>query len=95
MNKQTLLPGQYMKVTSVLQFISKWFPTQILKIKDLERHIGELNVYFSTADLQSAIPTTVFKEMEYDCITHIISTDMISIPTKFQFAFVLLYSVYV
>ena len=61
MNKQTLLPGQYMKVTSVLQFISKWFPTQILKIKDLERHIGELNVYFSTADLQSAIPTTVLR----------------------------------
>ena len=75
MNKQTLLPGQYMKVTSVLQFISKWLPTQILKIKDLERHIGELNVYFSTADLQSAIPTTVFEEMEYDCITHIISTE--------------------
>ena len=82
MNKQTLLPGQYMKVISVLQFISKWFPTQILKIKDLERHIGELDVYFSTADLQSAIPTTIFKEMEMDCITHIISTEYFTLKAS-------------
>jgi hypothetical protein len=82
MNKQTLLPGQYMKVTSVLQFISKWFPTQILKIKDLERHIGEYDVYFSTADLKSAIPTTVFQEMEMDCITHIISTEYFTLKNS-------------
>jgi hypothetical protein len=82
MNKQTLLPGQYMKVTSVLQFISKWFPTQILKIKDLERHIGELDVYFSTADLKSVISTTVFQEMELDCITHIISTEYFTLKNS-------------
>ena len=82
MNKQTLLPGKYMKVTSVLQFISKWFPTQILKIKDLERHIGELDVYFSTADLKSVISTTVFQEMEMDCITHIISTEYFTLKNS-------------
>ena len=82
MNKQTLLPGQYMKVTSVLQFISKWFPTQILKIQDLKKHIGEYDVYFSTADLQSAIPTTVFEEMEMDCITHIISTEYFTLKAS-------------
>ena len=82
MNNQTLLPGHYMKVTSVLQFISKHFPTQILKIQDLERHIGELDVYFSIVDLQSAIPTTVFQEMEYDCVTHIISTEYFTLNTS-------------
>jgi hypothetical protein len=82
MNKQTLLPGQYMKVTSVLQFISKWFPTQILKIKDLERHIGEYDVYFSTADLKSVMGEDRFKEMECDCVTHIISTEYFTLKTS-------------
>ena len=72
MNKQTLLPGQYMKTTSVLRFISKWFPTQILKIQDLKKHLGEYDVYFSTADLKSVMGEDRFKEMECDCITYII-----------------------
>jgi hypothetical protein len=79
MNKQTLLPGQYMKTTSVLQFISKWFPTQILKIQDLKKHEGEFDVYFSTADLQSVISIDIFREMECDCVTHIISKEQFSI----------------
>jgi len=72
MNKQTLLPGQYMKTTSVLQFISKWFPTQILKIQDLKKHLGEYDVYFSTADLKSVMGEDRFKEMECDCVTYMI-----------------------
>jgi len=82
MNKQTLLPGQYMKTTSVLQFISKWFPTQILKIQDLEKHIGELDVYFSTADLKSVMGEDRFKEMECDCVTHIISTEYFTLKAS-------------
>lgn len=82
MNKQTLLPGQYMKTTSVLQFISKWFPTQILKIQDLKKHLGEYDVYFSTADLKSVMGEDIFKEMEYDCVTHIISTEYFTLKTS-------------
>ena len=82
MNKQTLLPGQYMKTTSVLQFISKWFPTQILKIQDLKKHLGEYDVYFSTADLKSVMSEDIFKEMEMDCITHIISTEYFTLKAS-------------
>jgi hypothetical protein len=82
MNKQTLSPGQYMKTSSVHQFISKWFPSQILKIKDLKKHIGEFDVYFSTADLRSVISADVFREMECDCVTHIISTEYFTLKTS-------------
>ena len=82
MNKQTLSPGQYMKTTSVLRFISKWFPSQILKIKDLKKHEGEYDVYFSTADLKSVMSEDIFTEMEMDCVTHIISTEYFTLKAS-------------
>ncbi len=66
-----LQPGNYMKTTAVLRFLSH-FPIQCMKANQLTKHIGEYNVYFNTADLQEIMSADVFKEMECECVTHMI-----------------------
>lgn len=70
-----LKPGHYMKTTSVLRFVSKWFPSQILNVKVLEKHRGEYDVYFKTEDLKFTLSNDIFREMECDVTTHVILSD--------------------
>jgi hypothetical protein len=76
MSKSTpfLQPGNYMKTTSVLNFLNH-FPTECMKANKLPKHTGEYDVYFSTADLKAIINKDVFNEMECECITHMILTE--------------------
>ncbi len=73
MTKSTpfLQPGNYMKTASVLNFLSH-FPIQRMKANQLPKHIGEYDVYFNTADLQTVMSADIFKEMECECVTHMI-----------------------
>jgi hypothetical protein len=69
----SLKPGCYMKTTSVLRFLAKFNPIQEMEANKLTKHIGEYDVYFSTSDLKSIMPQSLFHECECECITHIIN----------------------
>ena len=73
MNKSInhLQPGNYMKTTAVLRFLSH-FPIHCMKVNKLTKHIGEYDVYFNTSDLQSVMDKNLFNEMECECVTHMI-----------------------
>jgi hypothetical protein len=73
MTKSTpfLQPGNYMKTSSVLNFLSH-FPIECMKANQLPKHTGEYNVYFNTEDLKAIMHKDIFKEMECECITHMI-----------------------
>lgn len=66
-----LKPGNYMKVTSVRIFLGS-MPIHLMRANQLKTHKGECNVYFSTEDLKTIMSESVFREMECQCITHMI-----------------------
>ena len=70
-----LQPGNYMKVTPVRLFLSKYFPNIETEANKLPKHIGEYDVYFNTADLQKVMDKNLFQELECECITHMILTE--------------------
>ena len=74
MQKSILKPGCYMKTTSVLRFLSI-YPIQYMEVNNLQKHIGEYDVYFSTSDLKSIMTEKVYKEMECEVITHMILSE--------------------
>ena len=69
-----LAPGNYMKTTSVLRFL-RIFPIECMNANQLTKHIGERDVYFNTADLKTIMEVDLFKEMECECVTHMILTE--------------------
>jgi hypothetical protein len=71
METKTLKPGNYMKTTSVIKFFSN-APTHLVYVEKCEKHIGEYDVYFSTADLKNIMSENMFREMESECVTHMI-----------------------
>jgi len=68
----SLQPGNYMKVTSVRLFLSKYHPLIEMEANRLPKHIGEYDVYFSTTNLQTIMDKNLFKDLECECITHMI-----------------------
>jgi hypothetical protein len=72
MTKQFLKPGSYMKISSVIRFLAKYNPIKEMEANKLTKHKGEFDVYFSTADLKSIMNIDLFREMECECITHLI-----------------------
>ena len=70
--KQTLKPGQYMKVTSIRLFLSKYFPNIEMQSNKLTKHESEYDVYFSTSDLKSIMPSDLFKDLECKVTTYMI-----------------------
>jgi hypothetical protein len=46
-----------------------------MKANQLTKHIGERDVYFNTTDLKTIMEADFFKEMECECITHMILTE--------------------
>ena len=69
-----LQPGNYMKVTPVRLFLSKFRPNIEILANRLPKHAGEYDVYFNTEDLKTIMDKEVFQEMECECITHMILT---------------------
>ena len=70
-----LQPGNYMKVTPVRLFLSKYFPNIETEANKLPKHIGEYDVYFNNADIKNVIYKKLFQELECECITHMILTE--------------------
>jgi hypothetical protein len=70
-SKKTLKPGNYMKTTSVIQFLSNASSHQ-MNVDKCEKHIGEIDVYFSTSDLKNVMSENMFRQMECECVTHMI-----------------------
>jgi hypothetical protein len=70
-SKKTLKPGNYMKTTSVIQFLSN-APSHQMNVDKCEKHIGEIDVYFSTSDLKNVMSENMFRQMECECVTHMI-----------------------
>ena len=68
----SLQPGNYMKVTPVRLFLSKYHPLIEESANRLPKHIGEYDTYFNTADLQTIMGKNLFNELECECITHMI-----------------------
>ena len=71
----SLQPGNYMKVTPVRLFLSKYFPNIEMEANKLPKHTGEYDVYFNTTDLQTIMDKNLFQELECECITHMILTE--------------------
>lgn len=70
--KKKLNPGNYMKVTSVRLFLSKYFPNIEMEANKLTKYEGEYDIYFSTLDLKSIMSSDLFKELECEVTTHMI-----------------------
>ncbi len=70
----SLQPGNYMKVTPVRLFLSKYHPLIEMKANRLPKHTGEYDVYFSTTDLKTIMDQSLFRDLECECITHMILT---------------------
>ena len=68
----SLKQGNYMKVTSVRLFLSKYHPIIEMEANRLPKHIGEYDTYFNTTDLQKIMDQSLFKDLECECITHMI-----------------------
>jgi hypothetical protein len=60
-----------MKTSSVFNFL-RLAPMHTMNANKLEKHIGEYDVYFSTSDLKTIMSEAMFKEMECECVTHLI-----------------------
>ena len=70
--KQTLKPGQYMKVTSVRLSLSNQFPNIEMEANKLTKYESEYDVYFSTSDIKSIMPSDLFKDLECKVTTYMI-----------------------
>jgi hypothetical protein len=74
--KSQLLPGNYMKVNSVMNFFChdgniKAALARIIK-EVCPIHEGEFDIYYNTKDLKSIIVPDLFRELECQVITHMI-----------------------
>ena len=72
-----LKPGNYMKVSAVLNFIENHFKFTLQDVvqKVCPIHTGEFDVYYSTTDLKNVIISNIFREMECEVTTHMILTE--------------------
>lgn len=79
-----LKPGNYMKVSAVLNFIENHFKFSLQTLyypgldvvqKVCPIHKGEFDVYYSTTDLKNVIVPNIFREMECEVNTHMVLTE--------------------
>jgi len=75
MQTPTLLPGRYMKISKVNEYLQKYNSQALPFILRLDIHEGEHDVYYSTIDLKKILKEDFFRDMECSVVTHLILSE--------------------